>query len=286
MPNPVVIDISHWNIIPNDLKATAAAGIIGVIHKATEGAGNQDDKVDAREHLAKQAGLLFGLYHFIRPGQIGPQVNNFMNVFKRYDSTNLLVALDYEDPKVSLDDCLAWSEMVASRTGKKVVMYSGHVLKEKLAFKRHAQLNQDNFPLWLAQYGPRATLPPGWTSYWLWQYTDKGRIPGVTGDVDLNDGDAKAVRAFWQGSEAPPEPVEPPVPPVGTKDYSDAMRLVLDGFKVTRKAWAGQYMWVVYTRPTGTLTRSFLSIVTSIGEVVPYNPSQLDMTANDWLQVE
>ena len=32
-------------------------------------------------------------------------------------------------------------------------------------------------PLWLAQYGPSAVLPPGWSAWSLWQYTD-GAQPG------------------------------------------------------------------------------------------------------------
>jgi GH25 family lysozyme M1 (1,4-beta-N-acetylmuramidase) len=39
MPNPVVVDISHWNPTP-DWAKLKADGTVGVIHKATEGTGN------------------------------------------------------------------------------------------------------------------------------------------------------------------------------------------------------------------------------------------------------
>lgn len=44
------------------------------------------------------------------------------------------------------------------------------------------------FQLWVAHYGvAKPTLPWGWKTYWLWQYTDKGTCPGISvRAVDLN----------------------------------------------------------------------------------------------------
>lgn len=200
MPTPIVIDLSHHNTIPRDLYAAKDAGIIGVIHKATEGTTIKDSKADARAALAIAADLLFGLYHFIRPGSIDAQVDNFLSVYNRFKGMDLLVALDYEDAGVSLAMCQAWLSQVEAKTGKSPVIYSGHVLKEKLGDTAHATLNQKNYPLWLAQYGTHAELPAGWNSYWLWQYTQKGAIPGVTPPTDLNAGDVAKVKAHWAGA--------------------------------------------------------------------------------------
>jgi GH25 family lysozyme M1 (1,4-beta-N-acetylmuramidase) len=40
----------------------------------------------------------------------------------------------------------------------------------------------DDYPLWIAYYNPdpRPVLPHGWPSYQIWQYTDKGRVSGIT----------------------------------------------------------------------------------------------------------
>lgn len=297
MPTPIVIDLSHHNTIPTSLKATAEQGIIGVIHKASQGMTMKDDKVDARFHLAKEAGLLFGLYHFISPGKIGPQVENFMEVYNRLakEDPNILVALDYEDPKVTLDDCHSWSQMVSSRTGKKVVLYSGHVLREKVETVAHPFVNGTNYPLWLAQYGPKAVIPRGWKDLFLWQYTDKGGVAGVTPPTDLNAGDAAAVRAFWAGpaNQPAPEPTPEPTPtpepvpplPVGTKDFGDAYRILMAGGKVWRKDWGTKFLWAVLMRPTGSLTRMYFARVSAIGEVVPWTPDQLDLFSTDWQEV-
>jgi GH25 family lysozyme M1 (1,4-beta-N-acetylmuramidase) len=292
MPTPIVIDLSHHNSVSPDLKATKEAGIIGVIHKATEGASFQDSKVDAREFLARDAKMLFGLYHFIRPGNISQQVDNFMSVYKRYDDTNLLVALDYEDPEVSLEDCETWMRGVTGRTNKKVVLYSGHVLKEKVAGGAHPTVNQTNYPLWLAQYtSGTPSLPKGWDSYWLWQYSDgeipvkQPPVPGVKPPCDVNAGDMDKVVAFWTGGK-------PPIPE-GVLDFSDAMRRILDGEKMRRRGWNGKGMWIACHNPMGepsvgipqadaAITLPFIYMSTVTGDTVPWLASQTDMLASDW----
>jgi lysozyme len=279
MPTPIVIDLSHWNTIPSNLKATAAAGIVGVIHKATEGTSYKDDKCDAREFLTRDAGMLFGLYHFLRAGMsIQSQINNFMSVYKRYDTTNLLVALDYEkgsDGKTpSLTEVQNWLLGVEGATGKKPVIYSGNSLKEALGGKVHPVLNQDNYPLWLAQYSSTYKLPPGWSTPWLWQYTQSGSIPGVQPPVDLNAGDITSVVTFWGGAA--------PVPPEGVLDFSDAMRRILDGEKMRRRGWNGKGMWIAYHVPVGDISLPFIYMFTVTGDTVPWLASQTDMLASDW----
>ena len=225
MVSPIVLDLSHHNTIPESLIPAASAGIIGIIHKATEGTSYQDPKVEARYSLADQAGLLFGLYHFIRHGNIGGQVDNFMSVYRRYNPANILIALDYEDATVSLSEVEEWLVSVNENTGKQVVLYSGHVLKDMLKGKPHAAINGDNYPLWLAQYGPNAVLPPGWGTYWLWQYTDQGKVDGVNPPTDLNTGIIESVKDVWLDTYWP-EPVPEPVTITVTVPKGTAVKVV------------------------------------------------------------
>jgi lysozyme len=206
MPNPIVIDLSHHNVIPVSLKPAKAQGIIGVIHKASESTGFQDENVNAREWLAREAGLLFGLYHFIRPGNVSGQVDNFLDVYQRFEPKDLLIALDYEDAGVSIAECLQWMNLVEEHTSKTPIIYSGYVLKEKLGSAPDPMLNGDNYLLWLAQYGSKAELPAGWDEYWLWQYTDEGSVDGVTPPTDLNTGDVDGVRRYWTSGGTVPMP--------------------------------------------------------------------------------
>lgn len=47
---------------------------------------------------------------------------------------------------------------------------------------------QGEYPLWVAHYTDEAEpdLPEGWDSYVLWQYSKRGRVPGIRSSVDFN----------------------------------------------------------------------------------------------------
>lgn len=213
MPTPIVIDLSHHNSIPQGLEDAKKAGIIGVIHKASEGTSYVDSDVDARWYLAKRAGMLWGLYHFLQPGDMSKQAQHFVDVAMKNGDNHTLLVADHEVADVSLDDLYEFLCEVERLTGRIPAIYSGHVLKDQLAGK-----SQDRFRgyrLWLAQYGSQPSLPPGWNDYWLWQYTDQGSVPGVTAPTDLNAGDANEVIHNWSGIVEPmPEPVPPEAPVV------------------------------------------------------------------------
>ncbi len=63
--------------------------------------------------------------------------------------------------------------------------------------------------LWVAHYttNPYPLLPTGWDSWWLWQFTSSGRLPGYAGNLDTNRffGD-DADFAAWIGGEVPAQP--------------------------------------------------------------------------------
>jgi lysozyme len=207
MPTPIVIDLSHHNTIPESLVPAANAGIVGVIHKATEGGSYVDGDVDSRWYLTKEAGMLWGLYHFMRPGDQKAHAKHFVNVATANGDQYTLLAADHEDAAVSLTDLKTWLAEVERLTGRKPIIYSGHVLKDQLKGKADATLS--TYLLWLAQYSSSPTLPPGFSSTWLWQYSDKGSVPGVQAPTDVNAGDAADVKARWSGGAAQPIPPEP-----------------------------------------------------------------------------
>src|SRR5262245_65689247 len=96
MLKPGFIDISHHQVIPKSLEAAAQSGIQGVVHKVTEGTTFVDSKVGARYHLTREAGMEWGLYHFVRAGNINAQVNHFLTVSKDVSDEKTMFALDWE----------------------------------------------------------------------------------------------------------------------------------------------------------------------------------------------
>jgi hypothetical protein len=95
---PRVIDISHHNTV-KDLKATASAGVWGVIHKASQGRAYRDPDYAGRRKLAAAAGLLWGAYHFNTGDDVASQVDNFLKAAQ--PDPNTLLVLDYEDNRPS-----------------------------------------------------------------------------------------------------------------------------------------------------------------------------------------
>jgi lysozyme len=215
--NPLVIDLSHWDTA-DDYEAVMAAGIVGVIFKATEGGGYQDPTYVSQQHAAKNVGLKWGAYHFADSGDVQEQIDNFIN-FACPDPDELF-CLDWEDnggDTMPLDDVKRWIDGVETRLERpgECVVYGGNTVKE------HG--NGDEFltsrRLWLCQYGDTAVLPEGYEKYWLWQFTDgiygpsPHAIPGV-GPCDINhyEGDAEQLVLEWASGQEQPEPPEP-VPP-------------------------------------------------------------------------
>lgn len=190
---PKVIDLYHGDSV-SSLEEAYAAGIRGVIHKVTEGATITDKLYQQRREMALDAGMLWGAYHFLRPGNMADQARRFVDEAAPSEAT--LLAVDHEDPRVKLAELEAFVQELERESGRYIVLYSGFLIKE--------QMVRADFPvplprLWLAQYGATAKWPAAWSKPWLWQYTDSGTIPGITGEVDLNsfDGTDEELAAQW-----------------------------------------------------------------------------------------
>lgn len=229
MPTPIVIDLSHYNTIPTSLVPAQQSGIIGVIHKATQGTTYTDPTVDNRWVLAKQAGLLWGLYHFLEPGDMDQQAAYFVNCAKANGDENTLLAADYETSGISISDLLEFLTQVETLSGRKPIIYSGNTLKEELNGTPNAEIS--SYLLWLAQYSTTPVLPPGFTAYWLWQYSQSGSVPGVTAPVDVDAGNVADVTAKWSGSGKPvptPAPGPSPAPAPGPSPAPEAAVVMID----------------------------------------------------------
>jgi len=71
-----VIDIYHKTTI--DFEKVKNAGIVAIIHKATEAATFKDSEYSERKRIAKNMGFLWGAYHFSSGGSVTDQVDNFL----------------------------------------------------------------------------------------------------------------------------------------------------------------------------------------------------------------
>lgn len=203
--NPMVVDIFHGDEV-SSFPAARQFGIRGVIHKATESATVVDHAYAGRRLLAGEAGLLWGAYHFMRPGDPVAQADHFVDMAEPDPQT--LMALDHEDDKVPLADAIAFMRTVEGRTGRKMVLYSGFLIKAQIRKAASADRSFLSFRrLWLSHYSPNPYWPPCWQVPWLWQFTGDGVgprphfVPGMQDEMDINSyaGTADALAAEWAG---------------------------------------------------------------------------------------
>lgn len=199
-----VIDISHFNGSP-DWTSVRAAGILGVIHKATEGTAWIDPTLAAARSAIPAAGLLFGAYHFGTGDAEGSAQAQFFLDTVKPDAQTLCV-IDFEPnpsgTQMSLDHLFGWIETVQQATGRAPLVYGGNsLLFPQIGTKVHPTLAA--CPLWVAEY-TSAAQPAGipaqvWPAWTLWQYTESGVVNGVSGDVDRSrfNGTADALTTWW-----------------------------------------------------------------------------------------
>lgn len=207
------IDVSHWQGFI-DWEAVAEAGIRFAIIKAT-GGGSFVDHCFGRNKLgAQKAGIVAGAYHFWRPRPSGTQqAEHFLRHLG--DPTGMLIpALDVERyatvPKAEVTrSALEWLRRVERELGVKPLVYANvWWCKHKLG----AEIAQEGYPLWLAYWRPwppkvsQARPLGGWTSWAIWQYYARGRVPGIRGHVD-RDRLAGDLRAYVIGGGYQPGPV-------------------------------------------------------------------------------
>ncbi len=172
-----VIDISHHNGTHLNFGQAKAAGIVGVIQKATQGEGYIDPTFAANRDAVLQAQLLFGAYHFGTGANGVSQAQHFLDVVNPKPTT--VVVLDFEDnpagTSMTLEEARAFVTHIHSKLGRWPGFYSGHTIKQALGTSVDPVLK--NCWFWLAQYGPTPVVPPCWNSWTMWQYTDGGVGP-------------------------------------------------------------------------------------------------------------
>jgi GH25 family lysozyme M1 (1,4-beta-N-acetylmuramidase) len=192
----IVVDLSHWEDVLS-FEDVRASGVVGVIYKATEGSDYVDPTYAECRKEAEKAGLKWGAYHFLRPGDLRTQAQFFL---KEVGTDLELYCADHEDLGVSLGDLKEFLFEILRQTGKHAVIYSGHVIKEQVGDDPDQVL--EHFRLWVAHYTDEAEPDwprQIWPKWWLWQYTEDGSCPGINGDVDRNKyaGSAEELVREW-----------------------------------------------------------------------------------------
>lgn len=190
MNKPLVIDIYHGDPV-EDFQAVKDFGIVGVIHKASQGT-SADPLYDVRRKAFTDIGMKWGAYCFFEGRDPVGEADYFLSAAE--PDADTLVALDWENypddnHAPNANAARAFLERIEDKLNRKAVIYSGNVAKEQLSgvdtyFGSHR--------LWLCQYATTWKVQPSWTTPWLWQNNGDSYgpgphvIPGIKGNCDNN----------------------------------------------------------------------------------------------------
>ncbi|MBV8820874.1 MAG: glycoside hydrolase family 25 protein [Acidobacteriaceae bacterium] len=202
-----IIDLSHHNATA-DFNVAKSAGVVGVLHKATQGTSYVDPRLSERRTAAKAAGLYWGSYHF-GTGVDGVAQADFYLATATPDADELMV-LDLEEntqgPSMTLDQARAFVSRVLDQTGRLPGVYGGAYISELLQESGDSLLG--SCWLWLAAYVDTPHIPSAWERWTLWQYTDGLHGPepreieglGFVCDCSKFNGSPEEFEQFWTGA--------------------------------------------------------------------------------------
>ncbi len=183
------IDISQWQGTVN-FATVASSGIQFIICKATEGMTFTDPKFTTNWPAIKANNMVRGAYHYGRPNTDPiAQARHFYRTVKP-SSGDLPCVLDIEatdgqTPAQVRYWIQRFCQELRQRMGKPPMIYCGYYFWRDNA--GNSPYNY-NCPLWMPRWGVSNPfpLPSAWTNWTMWQYTATGSVPGITGNVDLD----------------------------------------------------------------------------------------------------
>ncbi len=156
-----------------------------VFIKASEGATQQDTNFASNFEQAGQHGFLRGAYHYFKPKvDAEQQAQNFISHVTLHVG-DLPPVLDVEEvgnlTNTELQSAvLMWLTLIERHYGIKPIIYTGY----KFKLQHLSTPVFDDYPYWIAHYYVKELE---YTGTWaFWQYSDRGQIDGIKGNVDCN----------------------------------------------------------------------------------------------------
>ena len=185
------IDVSNWQGYI-DYSSVRESGIEVVYIKASQGTNIKDAYFDINYENAKANGLKVGFYHFLtatNTEEAEQEARFFASVISGKTPDCKLV-MDYETfggvgVQESNEIAQVFLETTRRLTNKDIIIYSD-LSNSQSRFSRELA---ENYELWLAYYSGEERLrgiETRWNNYIGLQYSDRGRINGISGAVDLD----------------------------------------------------------------------------------------------------
>lgn len=209
------IDVASWQGAP-DWDAVAASGIAFAFTKVTEDDDYQNPTFARNWSEIKRVGLVRGAYHYAQPegNDAHVEADYFVGRIESVGGVQAgdLLALDLEAGSGNLAQwTLDFLKRVEALTGTRPFVYTGAWFSTPHGIPSRPEIAR--YPLWLAAYtGTMPPAPPPWTEVTIWQHSASGHVPGIVGDVDLNEfrGTREQLLALGTpGANVEPTPADP-----------------------------------------------------------------------------
>lgn len=190
------IDVSSWQGVI-DWPQVRAAGYEFAFIRSSRG-DIVDDCFATNWQNAQTAGVLVALYHVVYDTpSAAEQVALLLSLLPL--DRNFPIVLDVEvDPPAAV--LQRTREMLNLLEDYHAVIYTGAWWWDPATAGQDVEwaLQAD---LWTASYTAAPFMPRApWEDWRVWQYTNKGRVNGITGDVDLNEFNGDDLREWWTGT--------------------------------------------------------------------------------------
>ena len=177
-------DVSRYQKTINWSKLDEESNIEFVFMKATEGISYVDPTFKTNWKNAKNTNLICGAYHYFLPKiSVRKQFANFKRtaLLKKKD---LVPLLDVETTQGLSRTALIkrikeWLNLAEAHYGKKPMIYT-----TQRFYNTHLKNRFDKYEFVIARYNTKPPYMLDRRKVTFWQYTDRGRLPGISVNVD------------------------------------------------------------------------------------------------------
>lgn len=172
-----------WELVLSEQK------IDFVIVRATAGIDNFDKKFSRNWKALKNQDVIKGAYHYYRPNENSNVQAAFYIKHVKLKKGDLHPILDIEKysriQSVSSlkKGLLNWLNLVEKHYGVTPIIYTyNNFYVNTIADDKRF----DKYPVWIAWYNMQGNPNTVSKNWYFWQFTDKGKIKGIEGNVDIN----------------------------------------------------------------------------------------------------
>ena len=184
------IDVSKWqgNIDWSQASSAVSFAIIRCGFRGSSGNIAVDPKFAQNIQGAKANGVRVGVYFYsiaMNEAQAVEEASLAIQQVSQYGGVSLPIYIDMEDSRqLSLSQAERDAIVMAFCRTVQNSGYSAGVYANKNWLTNHlTPSSYGGISIWVAQYNTQCTYKG---RYDIWQYSSKGSIPGIAGNVDLN----------------------------------------------------------------------------------------------------